>query len=286
MRKLLAVAAAAAVVAAPVLVSAEPAAAAVLPPGVTVVDTPSVFTSNSPQTAEAKCPAGKRVLGGGVRVNAGVHVIVTREEPISAAAGDSYLVTAEEDPIGTTLTWSVQAFAICSDPIPGLRLISAISQDRSDAVQSASVDCPSGTNLLGAGGRILDGQGQVNLSTVVNGGALNPHGVIANGKEPSAGFAGNWSVVAYGVCATVNTFGDAQIVDIQSAEDTSPNKVVQAVCPAGMTVTGGAGFANTPGVVASVNVDANRTRIQIIAKVNDTSDTSRWFMGGMAVCVK
>jgi hypothetical protein len=284
MRKWFGVALVAAFVMAPVLVAASPAAARTLPPGVTVVSTPSIFSSNSPQTAEAKCPAGKRVLGGGVRVNAGIHVIVTRQEPISTVAGDSYLVTAEEDAVGTTTTWSVQALAICSDPIPGLRIVSAISPTQSGHFTSVDAECPAATNLLGTGGRILDGQGRVDLSTLVQGGQLNPHGAIAAGSEGFTDFPGNWSVIAFAVCAPVG-INDIRLVQNFGASSTVNPKILTATCPAGMTITGGTGFVDIPGVIASVNVDAFRTRIQVIGKVNDTSVTGSWALTAMAICV-
>jgi hypothetical protein len=276
----------AALVAAPVLVTAAPAEAAVLPAGVTTQSALTAFDSNSPKTIEAKCPAGQRVLGGGVRVNAGTHVLVTREEPISAASGDSYLVSAEEDAIGTTTTWALQAYAICSNPIPGLRLVAAVSPTRSDNFASVTAECPAGTNLLGAGGRILDGQGRIGLDTDVLGGAFNPHGATASGSEGLTNFPGNWSVIAFGVCATVSTFGDVQLVKNQTVSDPSTPKQVVATCPAGMTVTGGAGLANIPGAIASVNVDALRTRIQAIGTVNDTGAVGAWNLIAEAVCAR
>jgi hypothetical protein len=283
MKKLLGVALLAALTAAPVLAVAGPAAAAVLPPGgVVVTDTAPVFNSDSPKTAEAKCPAGKRVIGGGVRVNAGTHVVVTREEPISTPDGDSYLVTAQEDAVGTTGAWAVQATAICSDPIPGLRIVQAISSTQSGHFTFVTAECPSGTSLFGAGGRILDGQGQVGLITEVNGGQLSPHGAVAGGEEQLPGFSGNWSVIAYGVCATSN-FGDVQLVTTFSHSDPTTVKIVAASCPAGMTVTGGTGWADIPGEVASVNVDAFRTRIQVIAR-NDTGPSGNWGAIAMALC--
>jgi hypothetical protein len=262
---------------------ASPASAATLPAGTTVQSAQTGFDSTAEKTAEAKCPAGKRVLGGGVRVNAGDHVVVTREEPISSRSGDSYLVTADEDAVGTIATWSLQALAICSDPIPGLRIIAAVGPTGTESFAGISAECPTGTNAIGTGGRILDGQGRVDLVTEVNGGVLNPHGTFAAGMEGLTDFAGNWSAIAFAVCATAR-FGDVQLVQTFSATDNN-NKILTAVCPSGTTVTGGTGWADAPGIVASTNVDASRARIQVIARQFDTSVISPWKAIAMAICV-
>jgi hypothetical protein len=265
---------------------ASPAFASTVP-AATVASAITNFDSTAEKTIAAICPAGKRVLGGGVRVNAGTHVVVMREEPISTGGVDSYVVGAAEDSIGTTATWSLQAYAICSDPVPGLQIVAAINPSGSDQFSSVFARCPVGTNAIGAGGRIIDGQGRVRLLTQVEGGVTDNTRTTAAGEEELTGFSGNWAVVAYTVCATLTNRLDMQVIKTVSANDTSVNKVATAVCPAGMAVTGGTGWAELPGDMASVNVDASRTRIQVIAN-QDASNVPpgiAWNVSAMAFCV-
>ena len=52
------------------VVAQSPASASTVP-NATVVSATPVFDSIAVKTVDAKCPAGKKVIGGGVRVNAG-----------------------------------------------------------------------------------------------------------------------------------------------------------------------------------------------------------------------
>jgi hypothetical protein len=58
-----------------------------------------------------------------------------------------------------TPPWSVIAYAVCADPIPGLTIVSTFSPaDSLD--KSVDVNCPAGTKVHGLGGDLLNRQGQ------------------------------------------------------------------------------------------------------------------------------
>jgi hypothetical protein len=272
----------AAFVGASVLIVASPAAASTVP-NATVPSDITAFDSTPEKTIETKCPAGKRVIGGGVRVNNGDHVKVIRQEPISSNGVDSYLATAVEDSVGTNSFWALQSYAVCSDPIPGLEIVSAIGPTGSTVAGFAGITalCPGGKNAIGSGGRILDGQGRVSLVTQI----IGLSRADAGGLEDLGGFSGNWSVIAFAVCARLTTLSDLQVVQNFSVTDDSKTKILTAVCPPGKQVTGGTGWADLPGVIASVNIDAARTRVQVIARDFNASDTFGWRIIAMAFCV-
>jgi hypothetical protein len=235
------------------------------------------------------------VLGGGVRVNLGNdHIMITRQEPVHALATglDSFVVTAVEDSVGTTNTWALQAYAVCAPPVPGMVIVAAAGLTDSQGFLGITANCPANTFVLGAGGRILDGQGHVGLVTQVTGSATFPNGVNAGGIEelgtPDAqgrfpGFAGNWSVIAYAVCAPKVLSTDVEVVRIQTAADQTNPKIINAPCPAGKHVTGGTGWSDLPAVVNSVNIDANRTRVQVIDRKHEPL-TGNWGGFAMAIC--
>ena len=106
--------------------------ASTVPPPV-ITSALTQFDSNAAaKTARAQCPAGTRVIGGGGRVNGGQHVPITRQQPVHGTV-DTFEVSAIEDQTGTTQSWSVQAYAICSVPLPGLEIVSATSAAGSGA---------------------------------------------------------------------------------------------------------------------------------------------------------
>lgn len=246
-------------------------AATVPPASATVVSSLTPFDSTANKTIAAVCPAGKRVLGGGARVNAAQHVVLTREEPVHTSAGDSYVVEASEDRIGFAGAWALQAFAICADPPPGLEIVSATGPAGSRAFQVVNADCR-GKLAIGAGGRINGGGGRVDLLTIAQGMGF-ASGTAAGGSEELAGFGGTWSVTAFAVCVTPVSFRDLQNVRVDVAQGPGNRTIAEARCPPGKRVTGGTAFSNIPSVIEVIAPDALRLRVQAIAR-NDSPDVT------------
>jgi len=264
-------------------------------PTATVFGPNSAFDSSPEKTTIANCPAGQRVLGGGVRVNAGAdHIVITRQEPVHSAwtDQDSFVVTAVEDAVGTTTVWALQAYAVCAPPVPGIVIVAAAGPTDSQPFQGTTVRCPARTFLLGAGGRVLDGQGRVGLVTQTVGSPLFPNGVNAGGFEEFGsvdaqghivGFLGNWSVIAFAVCAPANLTNDVEVVRASTGGLDNP-KILTANCPAGKRVTGSTGWADVTAVVASANIDTFRLRVQLIARKHEPQFPGSWGAFTEAIC--
>jgi hypothetical protein len=214
--------------------------------GATVVSEQSDFTSDGPKSAIAVCPPGKRVTGGGGRVD-GVpgHVVVTRMRPVHLGDDvnfeDSFQISASEDETGTNDQWAVTAIAICADPIDGIEIVSSSEQGGDTVLEFAQATCPLGKTAIGSGGRISSTSGEVHL---VQTGAPNPSSTrtVVQGLEDTSGFAGNWTLTAYAICVPTpaqGTFATAQATT--SLSSASPQLPGPATCPAGMSVTGSAG---------------------------------------------
>lgn len=277
------------------VLSASPALASTVPTA-TVIGPNSAFDSLPEKTTIANCPAGQRVLGGGVRVNGGDdHIVITRQEPVHSAwtDQDSFVVTAVEDPTGTTNVWALQAYAVCAPPVTGIVIVAAAGATDSQPFQGVTARCPANKFLLGAGGRILDGQGRVGLVTQTVGGSLFPNGVNAGGLEEFGstdaqgnivGFPGNWSVIAFAVCAPRVLNTDVEVVRTTVASSLDNPKILTATCPAGKRVTGGAGWADVTAVVNSANIDANRLRVQLIARKHEPLFPGNWGAFTEAIC--
>lgn len=234
----------------------------------------------TPKKATAKCLPGERVLGGGGRVNGGQHVVIIEQQPIHASP-DTFVVSAIEDQVGTAQSWAVQAFAICSVPLPGLQIISKTGLAGSSAFQGQNADCPVGQNVLGVGGRINNGANQVTLNTQ----GLFSNRAGAGGLEDIDGFAGLWSVTTFAVCAPLNSVLDGAVPSMQSVTDTTPRKTVSVDCPPGMNVTGGGAFANRPAVVEVVSPTTTPARVQVIARQDGpVTPADRWNVTAYAFC--
>ena len=86
------------------LAAQAPASASSVPSAV-VTSKLTAFDSTREKSVAADCPAGKRVIGGGGRVNAAQHVVLTELQPVHTNTGDRYVVSASEDETGFAGSW-------------------------------------------------------------------------------------------------------------------------------------------------------------------------------------
>ncbi|MGW3425863.1 hypothetical protein [Streptomyces phaeochromogenes] len=229
---------------------ASPAAAASIPAGsVQVVTKPSpVNTLATKEPFRANCPAGQRVLGGGALTVGGVHAVITEMQPIHTANGDSFEVTAAADQFGVAVAWNFQVFAFCAS-VPaalGVEIVSKTNAPTSGGTDQAAAPCPAGKQLIGAGGKIANGNGQVDLGIFTNSSGSFATTSAAFAKEDADGFAGNYTVTGYSVCARPTVFGDFQQVKTQFSTTAASQKRPLS-CPSGLRLTGLAGGIAAPG---------------------------------------
>jgi hypothetical protein len=168
------------------------------PPGLVVVQARSSFDSEN-KSATMPCPSGKRVLGAAGHVSDGqVGLVLSAMAPNAALT--SVTATGEEAENGISVDWEVQAVAVCASPPPGLELVSTTTDPDSDFSASLPATCPSGKNLVGTGGEIVGGLGQVVLDDLRPNAALT--NVTITGFEDENGLASDWSLRAYAICAS------------------------------------------------------------------------------------
>lgn len=216
------------------LAAGLPAIPAQAVPGLSVHTVVTSNSSSAVKTVSASCPAGKRVIGGGGIVDSngdGSEVWITSLRPLNY----SFQVTAVERDTGFAGYWWLRAFAICADPLPGLQIVSSTRPASSLSSQTHAAACPSGTRLLGAGGRVNDTSGQVALRTVNTNVPVADRALVA-GHEDSDGYTGTWSVTAHAICA--NPVPGFSIASGTSSWDSTDVKSVTATCPSGQTVHG------------------------------------------------
>jgi hypothetical protein len=231
-------------------VGAAPASATTIPPGsVQVVAVQSPFDNLAAKSFSANCPAGQRVLGGGAFTVGGVHAVITEMQPIHTATLDSFKVSAAADQFGIAGTWSFQVFAFCAT-VPsalGLQIVPHPNLPTSAPSDRATAQCPPGKLLIGAGGKIDNGGGQVDLSLFTDNNGESATAAQAFAKEDVDGFAGNYTVTGYSVCAVQFVAGDIQQFKRGVATLTAPSLSSTVACPSGLRLTGLAGGTSEPG---------------------------------------
>jgi hypothetical protein len=196
----------------------------------------------SPKSVTATCPAGKRVVGTGVYID-GVDGRVMLDDLIPTST--TVRVTGYEDQAGTSASWWIRAFAVCSDPLRGLEIVSATKVAGPNGA-TANASCSAGKRSLGAGASITGGLGQVVLD------AMRPTdaGASATAFEDADGAPRTWRLTSYAICA-VAPAGLERVIHTAPAD--SQDKVGSPTCSAGKHPLGigwnvGAGGAGRVGV--------------------------------------
>ena len=196
----------AALVAGLLLATASPAVAI---SGLDRYDGYSGYDDRPWKRAIATCPDGKHVIGGGAWVSDGGRktVRLTTLLPYSpAGARDTFNVDAEA-PNLQRFNWSVTAYAMCADKtaLSNYRIVPGFVES-SKTFQTAAARCPDGTVAFGAGAQVTaqppytaPGQGQIGLQLNRTSGPLDISRAAA--RESVAGYAGQWRLISYAVCA-------------------------------------------------------------------------------------
>jgi hypothetical protein len=219
--------------------AASPAAAAV--PGLIPAQGSSNFDSQPFKGANATCPPGKKVIGGGAQIIGGAGKVGLTSLGFNA---DNTVYSASAQEIGfagTTANWLVRAYATCvnASAVPDLVQIEGPpSASDSFGHKQAFADCPTGKKLVGLGATVLP----------VNNGAvalweIEPRfsslkGATVGAAEVAGGTTKSWGVRAEVVCVNQNSVIDVELVSRR--DDTSGSSVSRTFsCPTGKKVIGG-----------------------------------------------
>jgi hypothetical protein len=202
------------------VVAVETASAAV--PGWQIVSAFSKWDSGIYKSAEARCPSGKRVISTGFKIWGGEGDIVLDDLIPSAT---SVRAGAGEDQDGTSVTWAIEAQAVCANPLPRMEIVSATSRLGTGGSRYITAECTGDRTAVGSGASLANGWGHISLDMLLLGGDQ----VTASGVDDQDGYSGVWSVTAYAVCATPPP-GLTYHGDFSSSSDP---KYLRASCPDG-----------------------------------------------------
>jgi hypothetical protein len=177
------------------------------------------------KTQFTPCPAGTVASGGGGFLVAGStaagHVALDRLEP-SAAGFTSRMRVVD----GFGGNWQLSTDALCLPAPVGYQIV---VQNGPIETQIVHAYCPTDKRVIGMGGRINNGNGEVILDLVEPNAGLTSvtvRGTVVAGKSPNG-----WSVTAFAVCA-VNPAG-LQLVSSAKGGNSDDRKGLSPICPAG-----------------------------------------------------
>ncbi|TDC78612.1 hypothetical protein E1193_20395 [Micromonospora sp. KC606] len=235
-----------------VVVVPSPASAAV--PGLVRISAISASNSNDFRSVTATCPAGKVLTGTGYEINgAAGEVVVDDFRPNGSTVTAPTAVTVgayEADPFAGN--WSVTAYAVCANPLPGLVRISAVGSNDSNDFHSTTAACPVGKVMTGAGFEMNGVTGEAVVDDFrPNGSTVTAPTAVTVGAYEADPFAGNWSLNAYAICA--NPIPGLVRFTATSASNSTDSRFVTANCGSGQVMTG-AGF-EVNGATGEVVVD-------------------------------
>lgn len=260
-------------------------AASAAVPGLNLVEAGSgPPNSNAGHTATAECPEDQALLGLGGRSNGGGGQVVL--DTLAARTKDSATVHGHEDQDGFSGNWSVTAFAICADDGGERRTTLNEPLNSINPKFATTADggpCTNERRLTGAGGEIpIGATGQVVLDTIIPSADLETVSVRA--QEDQDGFAGNWSLRPFALCA--DPLPGHQLVTATS-ESNSRNKHITAACPAGKRAIGTGGQILSGSGEVSIQYmvpDAALTRVHVRGVEDQDGRAQNWRVRAFAIC--
>lgn len=193
------------VVAAGIAVPATPAWADM---DVSRYEAASAYNGTDIKSVTALCPDGTKVVGGGADLSGGgFKVHITGMHPDEADNGFE-AVAKEHSPHDGP--WKIIAHAVCAPEPAGWHIAYEEFGGASSTLYSGTVFCDAGEKVLGVGARVVSADtSKLFLTIVAPTGTGN--GTQAAATEMTGGYAGNWNLRIWAVCATTPT-GWEQIV--------------------------------------------------------------------------
>jgi hypothetical protein len=162
-------------------------------------EVPNSLSPKSASTAPGgPCTNDRRLTGVGGQVPIGATGQVVLDAVIPSADLETATVRAQEDEDGFSGNWTLRPFALCADPLPGLQLVTATGNSDSQN-KHVTARCPDGKRVIGTGGQILGGAGEVSIQYMIPDAALTRAHV--RGVEDQDGRSSNWAVRAFAICA-------------------------------------------------------------------------------------
>jgi hypothetical protein len=223
-----------------------PAAPAHAVSSIQVVSGSSASNSTSSKTITVDCPVGSFLYGTGGGITGGSGSVSLDAAVPEGSPPFRARVTATE--LGAfSGNWSVSAYATCGPFTTNLQVHSTPAGQSTALTKERAVSCPTGQGLYGTGFRVTGGGGGVLVHDVIPGTSISPRGVTVRATA-RPGFAPNWGLEAFGVCATAAP--TMRVEQALTTSTTTPSKGINRTCQTAGTVAHGVGvqtLSESPG---------------------------------------
>jgi hypothetical protein len=200
-------------------------------------------------------------------------------------------IVATEIPGTDPASWSLTAYAVCATTIPGAFAATAAGPLDSANAKSATVTCPAGTRVTGAGGEgaSVDAAGDEWYWAPQ---AIRPDAALTSvtvDARDAPGKAGDpaWQPRAWAVCAPPPRGLQRVAATAESTPD-GELAAVSARCPAGKHVVGVGGevIGGQDQVgLEDLHPDAALTRAAVVGTRREDSSLLGWSARAYAICV-
>jgi hypothetical protein len=170
------------------------AVCAVALPGLRIVSQTSAFTTGGRRAITATCPGGTQLVGAGSSLSNGWGQISVQSLDLTSTGATA---SAIQDEDGYSGSWSVTAYAICANPLPGLHIVLATNQFGGTPQRVATATCPSGQRVTGGGWNI----GGLEQVLAVDMFVADGTGTTVTGSVDADGYTGSWNTAAFAICA-------------------------------------------------------------------------------------
>lgn len=286
LRKTLLVGAAVLVGAAGSLVAASPAMA--VPGLIVTIDWSDETGSEGFKSAQATCPAGTVVLGGGADILDGAgQVRLASLIPFDNGINKDTFFGAAVEQLGFSGNWTMYTWAICGSGVTGWQKVTnTVESDGTVNVIGSTVSCPAGKKVIGTGANIT---GNVNFTFLdtVQPTSSSLASAYAEGAREETATDKVIKINTHAIC--INPIPGQQLVTATTGYNSNSAKYVSVNCPAGTKLHGTGGSIS--GALGQAAID----RVGLIglgavegadieAREDLTGYTGTWSATAFAIC--
>jgi hypothetical protein len=123
-----------------------------------------------------------------------------------------------------------------AEAVSGLTRVTRSSASNSRTLKQIAVACPAGTWVVGGGGTVVNGRGQVVLQRLEPQHTATGDRFVVGAREDGTGFAGSWRLSAHALCA--DPLPGQQITSNPLLASSDPVQSQLAFCPSGQAQIG------------------------------------------------
>jgi hypothetical protein len=170
--------------------------------GYSIQSATSNFTQTTSQTAQAACPPGRSVIGAGASLSNGFGQVSIAELRLSTPPNNTTVsASAITDKDGYTGNWSVTAYAICADPLPGWTPTDSVSARNNNSTKVQPAFCATGKSPVGGGWSLPASTAptDIYITRLAITTAADPN--VTAAATAATTTTSNWGIITQSICA-------------------------------------------------------------------------------------